>query len=246
MSVEQSSAERSRFPAFYKLSVSDRVRIIHERGWLSTEDYQALVSGEHTLKVHKADKMIENVVGVMGLPVGLGLNFLVNGRDYIVPLVVEEPSIVAALSSAAKVVRGAGGFEVESTEPVLIGQVQVVDVPHPAQAKAVLLQRKDELLNLANSLHPQMVARGGGAQDVEVHLHARAEGSDMLVVHLLVDTRDAMGANLVNTMCEGVASLVESMTGGRVFLRILSNLADRAMIRARCVIPIEDLTTKGE
>ena len=245
MSVEQSNAERSRFPAFYKLSVSDRVRIIHERGWLSTEDYQALVSGEHTLKVHKADKMIENVVGVMGLPVGLGLNFLVNGRDYIVPLVVEEPSIVAALSSAAKVVRGAGGFHVETTEPVLIGQVQVVDVPHPAQAKAVLLQRKDELLNLANSLHPQMVARGGGAQDIEVHLYARAEGSDMLVVHLLVDTRDAMGANLVNTMCEGVASLVESMTGGRVFLRILSNLADRAMVRARCIIPIEDLTTKG-
>jgi len=245
MSVEPSSAERSRFPAFYKLSVFDRVRIIHERGWLSIEDHQALVSGEHTLKVHKADKMIENVVGVMGLPVGLGLNFLVNGRDYIVPLVVEEPSIVAALSSAAKVVRGAGGFTVESTEPVLIGQVQVVDVPHPAQAKAVLLQRKDELLNLANSLHPQMVARGGGAKDVEVHLHARAEGSDMLVVHLLVDTRDAMGANLVNTMCEGVASLVESMTGGRVFLRILSNFADRAMVRARCVIPIEDLTTKG-
>jgi hydroxymethylglutaryl-CoA reductase len=245
MSIEPSSAERSRFPAFYKLSVSDRVRIIHERGWLSAEDYQTLVSGEHTLKLHKADKMIENVVGVMGLPVGLGLNFLVNGRDYIVPLVVEEPSIVAALSSAAKVVRGAGGFTVESTEPVLIGQVQVVDVPHPAQAKAILLQRKDELLNLANSLHPQMVARGGGAQDVEVHLHARAEGNDMLVVHLLVDTRDAMGANLVNTMCEGIASLVESMTGGRVFLRILSNLADRAMVRARCIIPIEDLTTKG-
>ena len=245
MSVEPLNAERSRFPAFYKLSVSDRVRIIHERGWLSIEDHQALVSGEHTLKVHKADKMIENVVGVMGLPVGLGLNFLVNGRDYIVPLVVEEPSIVAALSSAAKVVRGAGGFTVESTPPILIGQVQVVDVPHPAQAKSVLLQRKDELLNLANSLHPQMVARGGGAQDVEVHLHARAEGSDMLVVHLLVDTRDAMGANLVNTMCEGVASLVESMTGGRVFLRILSNFADRAMVRARCVIPIDDLTTRG-
>ncbi len=241
MSVEQSSAERSRFPAFYKLSVSDRVRIIHERGWVSAEDYQALISGDHTLKVHKADKMIENVVGVMGLPVGLGLNFLVNGRDYIVPLVVEEPSIVAALSSAAKVVRGAGGFSVESTEPVLIGQVQVVDVPHVAKAKAILLQRKDELLNLANSLHPQMVARGGGAQDVEVHLHARAEGGDMLVVHLLVDTRDAMGANLVNTMCEGVASLVESITGGRVFLRILSNLTDRAMVRARCVIPVDKL-----
>src|ERR1700757_2660858 len=235
------SAERSRFPEFYKLSVSDRIRAVHERGWLTSEDYQALISGEHTLKIHKADKMIENVVGVMGLPVGLGLNFLVNGRDYIVPLVVEEPSIVAALSSAAKVVRGAGGFSVESTEPVLIGQVQVVDVPHVAKAKAALLQRKGELLNLANSLHPQMVARGGGANDLEVHLHARPEGGDMLVVHLLVDTRDAMGANLVNTMCEGVASLVESITGGRVSLRILSNLTDRAMVRARCVIPVAQL-----
>src|SRR5882757_9636832 len=124
------NSERSRFPEFYKLSVSDRVRIIHERGWVSAEDYQALISGDHTLKIHKADKVIENVVGVMGLPVGLGLNFLVNNRDYIVPLVVEEPSIVAALSSAAKVVRGAGGFSAESTEPILIGQVQVVDIPH--------------------------------------------------------------------------------------------------------------------
>jgi hydroxymethylglutaryl-CoA reductase len=235
------NSERSRFPEFYKLSVSDRVRVIHERGWLSAEDYQALISGEHTLKIHKADKMIENVVGVMGLPVGLGLNFLVNGRDYIVPLVVEEPSIVAALSSAAKVVRGAGGFKVESTEPILIGQVQVVEVPHVAKAKAALLQRKGEILNLANSLHPQMVARGGGAQDIEVHLHARPEGGDMLVLHLLVDTRDAMGANLVNTMCEGVASLVEQITDGRVFLRILSNLTDRAMVRARCVIPVDKL-----
>ena len=242
---EAPKLERSRFPAFYKLSVSDRVRIIHERGWLSAEDYHALVSGEHTLKVSKADKLIENVVGVMGLPVGLGLNFLVNERDYIVPLVVEEPSIVAALSSAAKIVRGAGGFRVESTEPVLIGQVQVVDAPNPAQAKAVLLQHREDILNLANSLHPQMVARGGGAKQIEVHLHARAEGSDMLVLHLLVDTRDAMGANLVNTMCEGVASMVETLTGGRVFLRILSNLADRAMVRARCVIPVEALTGKG-
>jgi hydroxymethylglutaryl-CoA reductase len=245
MSTEQ-SAERSRFPEFYKLSVTDRVRVIHERGWLSAQDYQALISGDHTLKINKADKMIENVVGVMGLPVGLGLNFLINGRDYIIPLVVEEPSIVAALSSAAKVVRGAGGFQVESTEPVLIGQVQVVDVPHVAKAKSALLQRKGEIINLANSLHPQMVARGGGAQDLEVHLHARPEGGDMLVVHLLVDTRDAMGANLVNTMCEGVASLVESISGGRVFLRILSNLTDRAMVRARCVIPVEQLGgTKG-
>ncbi|MCB1569016.1 MAG: hydroxymethylglutaryl-CoA reductase, degradative, partial [Xanthomonadales bacterium] len=245
MSVETGDAARSRFPAFYKLPVAERVRMIQERGWIGDEDGQSLASGEHTLKPHLADKMIENVVGVMGLPLGLGLNFQINGRDYVVPLVVEEPSIVAALSSAAKLVRAAGGFEVESSDPILIGQVQVVDVPNPPQARAVLLQRKEEILNLANSLHPQMVARGGGARDLEVHLHARAEGGDMLVVHLLVDTRDAMGANLVNTMCEGVASLVETLSGGRVFLRILSNLADRAMVRARCVIPLEALAGKG-
>lgn len=245
MSVETDESSRSRFPAFYKRPVFERVRMLHERGWLSDEDYRALASGDHGLRLSKADKMIENVIGVMGLPLGLGLNFLVNGRDYIVPLVVEEPSIVAALSSAAKLVHGSGGFTVESTDPILLGQVQVVDVPNPAQARTSLLQRREEILNLANSLHPQMVARGGGARDLEVHLHARAEGGDMLVLHLLVDTRDAMGANLVNTMCEGVAALVESITGGQVFLRILSNLADRALVRARCAIPVDLLATKG-
>lgn len=244
MSKNDAGTDRSRFPAFYKLSVRDRLRMIHERGWLTEDDYQALVTGKHTLRVHNADKMIENVVGVMGLPVGLGLNFLVNGRDYVVPLVVEEPSIVAALSSAAKLVRSCGGFSSSATEPVLIGQVQVVDVPHIAKARAGLLQRKEEILNLANSLHPQMVARGGGARDVEVHVHPRPEGGgDMLVLHLLVDTRDAMGANLVNTMCEGIAALVETITEGRVFLRILSNLTDRSVVRARCVIPADRLAS---
>lgn len=241
--------ERSRIPEFYKLSVADRVRLMRERGWVSEEDYQALASGEHVLKVNSADKMIENVVGVMGLPVGLGLNFLINGRDYVVPLVVEEPSIVAALSSAAKIFRKGGGFTVESTEPILIGQVQVVNVAHPARAQAQLLQRKDEILNLANSLHPAMVARGGGAKDLEVHILPLPGGSpggrDMVVLHLLVDTRDAMGANLVNTMCEGVAPLVESITGGKVFLRILSNLTDRATVTARACVPVEFLAGKG-
>ncbi|MDE2149895.1 MAG: hydroxymethylglutaryl-CoA reductase, degradative [Gammaproteobacteria bacterium] len=237
--------ERARFPEFYKLSVFNRVRLMRERGWLTEEDYQALVSGEHTLPLHKADKMIENVVGVMGLPVGLGMNFLINGRDYIVPLVVEEPSIVAALSSAAKIVRAGGGFATESTESILIGQVQVVDIPHVAKAQAALLARKQEILDLADSLHPQMVARGGGCRDLEGHLHRLPDGRDMLVVHLLVDTRDAMGANLVNTMCEGVAGLVETITDGKVFLRILSNLTDRAMVRARAVIPVDTLNGKG-
>ncbi|HVS02848.1 MAG TPA: hydroxymethylglutaryl-CoA reductase, degradative [Thermoanaerobaculia bacterium] len=234
----------SRIPRFYRLSVAQRVQAVHERGLLTPEDYEALRSGQHMLSVASADKMIENVIGVMGLPVGLGLNFLINGRDYVVPLVVEEPSIVAALSAAAKLARSSGGFVVESSDPILIGQVQAVEVPHPPKAKAALLQRKEEILNLANSLHPKMVARGGGAIDLEVHLHTTGLG-DMLVVHLLVDTRDAMGANLVNTMCEGVASLVEAITGGKVFLRILSNLTDRAMVHGRVVIPTAELAGKG-
>jgi hydroxymethylglutaryl-CoA reductase len=238
--------QTSRIPEFYKLSVADRVRLVREKGMLSKDDYLALASGEHTLKVHHADRMIENVIGVMGLPVGLGLNFLINGREYVIPLVVEEPSIVAALSSAAKLVRGCGGFETRSSEAILIGQIQMVDVPHPSKARATLLQRRDEVINLANSLHPNLVARGGGARDLEVMIHPSLSGrGDMVVVHLLVDTCDAMGANLVNTMCEGVASLVETIAGGKVLLRILSNLTDRAMVWARCTLPVAELAGKG-
>jgi len=233
-------------PGFYKLSVTDRVQLIGERGLLSRRDCQTLLSGRHTLDVQCADKMIENVVGVMGLPLGLGLNFLVNGRNYVVPLVVEEPSIVAALSSAAKLIRDAGGFTASSTPPILIGQVQVVDVEHAARAQAALLQRRQEIINLANSLHPKMVARGGGAEDLEVRVHASPSGRrDMVVLHLLVNTCDAMGANLVNTMCEGIAPLVETIAGGKVFLRILSNLTDRALARAAVRLPAASLAGKG-
>ena len=238
--------DRSRIPQFYKMTVPERVRTVRDRGLLGPEDYQSLQSGRHTLSIQLADKMIENVIGVMGLPVGLGLNFLINNKDYVVPLVVEEPSIVAALGSAAKLVRQAGGFEVESQEPRLIGQVQIVDVPDPSGARSALLQRKAEILNLANSMHPKMIARGGGAKDIEVFIHpSQGPGGDMVVLHLLVDTCDAMGANLVNTMCEGVASLVENIAQGRVFLRILSNLTDRALVRARVRIPTALLTGKG-
>jgi len=239
-------AKVSRIPDFYNLSVSERVRAVHERGLLSKEDYMSLVRGEHILNIRVADKMIENVISVMGLPVGLALNFVINDKEYVIPLVVEEPSIVAALSSAAKLVRNCGGFFSESSESILIGQVQVVGVRRSAKAKSAILQRKQEIINLANSLHPKMVARGGGARDIEVHTHPNpnSEG-DMLVVHLLVDTCDAMGANLVNTMCEGIASLIETITDGKVFLRILSNLTDRSMVRARCEIPIDKLDGKG-
>ncbi|MEO7131739.1 MAG: hydroxymethylglutaryl-CoA reductase, degradative [Dermatophilaceae bacterium] len=236
----------SRMPGFYKLSVTERLQALVDRGLLGADDYRTLTNGGNTIDVARADKMIENVIGVLGLPVGLGLNFLINDKDYVVPLVVEEPSIVAALSSAAKLVRSAGGFTASSTEPILIGQIQIVDVPNSARAQAVLLQRKGEILALANSLHPKMVARGGGAQDLEVVIHPSPQGGhDMVLVHLLVNTCDAMGANLVNTMCEGVASLVETISGGTVLLRILSNLTDRALARAEMVVPTALLAGKG-
>ena len=238
--------ERARIPNFYKLSIAERIEALHQRGLLSDEDFEALQEGRQALSLAQADKMIENVVGVFGLPIGMGLNFLVNDKDYVVPLVVEEPSIVAALSSAAKLARAGGGFRVEASDPILIGQVQVVGCPHPSQARARLLQRREQILNLANSLHPKMVARGGGAEDIEVFLHPTGgDLGDMLVLHLLVNTCDAMGANLVNTMCEGVASLVEKITGGKVFLRILSNLHDRAMVRAQTRIPLDELARHG-
>src|SRR5262245_40564472 len=190
--------------------------------------------------------MIENVVGVMGLPLGLGMNLLVNDKQYVVPMVVEEPSVVAALGSASKLIRSCGGFRTEATDPILIGQIQVVNVPDMERAKQALRDRRHEIINLANSFHPNMVARGGGARDIELFVHPLpSSGKPMLVVHLLVDTRDAMGANLVNGMCEGVAPLVESITGGEVFLRILSNLTDRSLVRAHCTIPVERLAGRG-
>jgi hydroxymethylglutaryl-CoA reductase len=190
--------------------------------------------------------MIENVVGVMGLPLGLGMNLLVNDKQYIVPMVVEEPSVVAALSSACKLVRAAGGFKAQSTDPILIGQIQIVNLPDIDAAKRALRERSHEIVNLANSFHPNMVARGGGAREIEMFVHPLpSSGKPMLVVHLLVDTRDAMGANLVNGMCEGVAPLVETISGGEVFLRILSNLTDKALVRASCRIPVASLSGRG-
>ncbi|MFP6796398.1 MAG: hydroxymethylglutaryl-CoA reductase, degradative [Pseudomonadales bacterium] len=246
MASKSGQNSSSRIPNFFKLDVSERVRALHERGLITDSDLRALETSDHTLKLHVADKMIENVIGVLGLPVGLGLNFLVNGKDYVVPLSVEEPSIVAGLSSAARTARLSGGFEASTTDPILIGQVQIVNLDNPERRKQELLDRSEEILNLANSLHPKMLGRGGGAKDIEVFLHrAPEDGREMLVVHLLVDTRDAMGANVVNGMCEGVASLIETISGGKVFLRILSNLTDRALVRVRARFPIQNLVVKG-
>ncbi len=244
--TEQDQQGSSRIPNFFRLNINQRIAALHQRGLLSQEDVQQLTTGSHQVQLNVADKMIENVVGVFGLPMGVALNFLINNRDYVIPLVVEEPSIVAGLSGAARLARLGGGFVAEEVTPILIGQVQVVLDGDPEAAKAVLLENKVEILALANSLHPKMVARGGGALDIEVFDYkAEHDGRLMVVMHLLVDTRDAMGANLVNTMCEGVASLAETLTGGKVFLRILSNLTDRAVARAKVRIPIQNLEGKG-
>jgi hydroxymethylglutaryl-CoA reductase len=244
--VARTRPPQSRIPHFYKMSVTDRVRAMRDLGLLEAGDLDLLAAGRATLDLAAADKMIENVIGVLGLPIGLGLNFQINGKDYVVPMAVEEPSIVAAISAAAKLARESGGFRTSSMPPVLIGQIQVIDIPDLPAAQAAVLARKREIIDLANSFHPRMVARGGGAVDLEVWTHPLpSRGGEMLVVHLLVDTRDAMGANLVNGMCEGVASLIETITEGTVFLRILSNLADRALARAEVTFPVAALAGKG-
>ncbi|OGQ88365.1 MAG: hydroxymethylglutaryl-CoA reductase [Deltaproteobacteria bacterium RIFOXYA12_FULL_58_15] len=240
-----SDRDSSPIPQFYRRSVEERLCILHDRQILDDKDFRALKLGRQTLLTQGADRMVENVIGVFGLPLGLGLNFRINGKPYIVPLVVEEPSIIAGMSSAAKLLGQAGGFEVESTDPILIGQVQLVYVESAARAKTALLEAKEEIINLANSLHPRLIARGGGVRDIEVIIHAGTSVGDMVVIHLLVDTRDAMGANLVNSMCEGVAPLAERITGGRAFLRILSNLNDRAMVTAEVGVPVGLLAGKG-
>jgi hydroxymethylglutaryl-CoA reductase len=230
----------SRLAGFHKLSVPQRLERLAQTVRLSPEELQRL-QGAGGLGLELANQMIENAVGTFSLPLGLGLNFTINGRDYLVPMVVEEPSVVAAVSSAAKIVREAGGFTAEADSSLMIGQVQVTRYGDPEQATQRLLEAKEQLLALANSLHPAMARRGGGAQDVEVRVLPAPEGprgEPLLVVHLLVDCQEAMGANLINTMAEGVAPLIEQLTGGKVYLRILSNLADRRLARATCRIPL--------
>lgn len=233
-SQKQDMRGESRIPGFYRLDIKERHREVAKRFDLSEEDLSVLLDGGR-LGVERADKMVENCVGVFGLPIGLGLNFTLNGRDYAVPMVVEEPSVVAAVSNMAKVVRKGGGFTADADGSMMIGQVQVLGAPDQQAAKRALLAAKNELLELANRVHPNMQRRGGGAKDIEVRLFDSPY--PMLVLHLLIDCGEAMGANAVNSMAEGVAARVEAITGGRVNLRILSNLADRRCARASCRVP---------
>ncbi|MDX2014294.1 MAG: hydroxymethylglutaryl-CoA reductase, degradative [Myxococcaceae bacterium] len=233
----------SRLSGFHKLPVAERLGTVSRMFKLSGDETSA-VAGGHGLTTDLANTMIENAVGVFTLPLGLGLNMMVNGRDYVVPMAVEEPSVIAAVSFAARIAREGGGFVAEADDPIMIGQVQVTGYGDPSEASKKLLAHKEQLLALANSFHPSLISRGGGARDVEVRVLPAPEGprgEPLLVLHLLIDTQEAMGANLINTMAEGIAPLVEQITGGKVYLRILSNLADRRLARSMVRIPVTSL-----
>jgi len=234
----------SRLPAFFQLTPHERAQRVQDFASLSDAEL-ALLGDTGGLSLDQAERMIENVVGVYGLPLGIATNFRINGRDYLIPMAIEEPSVVAGLSYAAKLVRQGGGFHTSSDEPLMIGQIQVLDVADPAAARQRLLAAKDELLALANAQDPVIVKLGGGAKDIEVRLIPNSPVGPMLVVHLLYDVRDAMGANVVNTAVEALAPTVERVSGGRVVLRILSNLADRRLARAWCLVPKEALALEG-
>jgi hydroxymethylglutaryl-CoA reductase len=228
-------ARNSAISGFYKLSIDERVEKLKAFADL-TEQEVALLRKSGALDLSVADHMIENVVATFPLPLGIATNFRINGQDYLVPMALEEPSVVAAASNAARMAREAGGFTASTTESIMIGQIQVADLRDLAKATTALLQHKKNLLELANAQDPALVKAGGGAKDVQVRSLKTTMGP-ILVVHLLVDCRDAMGANAVNTMCEALTPFVEELTNGRVYLRILSNLAELRRARAEAVFP---------
>ncbi|MEM4501755.1 MAG: hydroxymethylglutaryl-CoA reductase, degradative [Thermofilaceae archaeon] len=227
----------SRIPGFYKLTVEERLRIVAEFAGLSDEEVE-LLRRYAALDRETASRMIENVIGTFQLPLGIAVNFLINGRDYMIPMVIEEPSVVAAASNAARMTREGGGVFAQSTESLMIGQIQLVGIKDPHAARLEILRRRDEILEIANEQDPVLVKLGGGARDLEARVLETRLGP-MLIVHLIVDVRDAMGANAVNTMAEAVAPRLASITGGRYRLRIISNLADRRLVRAWTRVPPE-------
>ena len=233
----------SRLKGFYKKSISERIQEIKEWADLTDDEVATLHKTLEPLGGESGNFFIENVVGVMQVPMGVATNFKVNGKDYLVPLAVEEASVVAAASNSAKVTLKHGGFHCTNAGPIMIGQIQCVNVADPFGAKFKILEIKDEIIAKANEQDPILIKFGGGCKDLEVRVLDTMKGP-MVVTHLIVNTGDAMGANAVNTMVEACAPLIERVTGGRVFLRILSNLADRRVVRARAVFNKDELATE--
>jgi hydroxymethylglutaryl-CoA reductase len=234
----------SRIAAFYMLSVEERRRKLAEALDLAPADVDALNAAD-ALPIEVADIMVENAVGTFALPFGVALNFQVNGRDHVIPMVVEEPSVIAAASNAALVARAGGGFAAEADPGAMIGQIQLVDVPDPGAAVERLGAARARLLSAAEELTPGLCRRGAGPRDIEVRLVRTSSGQTMVVVHVLLDTGDAMGANAVNSLIEALAPMVGEIAGGTVCLRILSNLADRRLARAAVRLPFAALAREG-
>jgi hydroxymethylglutaryl-CoA reductase len=227
----------SQVSGFYKLTPKERINYVKDFADLTDEEVKILqLTG--SLELELADRMIENVVGTFPLPLGIAMNFLINRKDYLIPMAIEEPSVVAAATYAAKMARTKGGFFTSSTDPVMIGQIQAVDIKDPLAAKMKILSAKKEILQKANEQDPMLVSVGGGAKNLDVKV-IDAKTGPMVITELHVDCRDAMGANAVNTMAEAVAPMIERITGGRVYLRIISNLAVKRLARAWTVIAKE-------
>lgn len=225
------------FEHFYQLSIDDRLAILQQHCSITTEDI-SILGGSSSLSPSDADHMVENVIGTFPNPFGVALYFRVNGRDHIVPMVTEESSVIAAASKAAKIALSAGGFTAQAPQSITIGQVQLIYVPDAAAAEQAILSAKQDLIEVANACDPILVNLGGGATDLQVR-HLEGNKGPMLIVELLVDTKDAMGANTVNTMAEAVSPLLESLSGGITCLRILSNLAIHRVATASAIFPRE-------
>ena len=233
----------SRISGLYRLDIGQRIEELARGGWLSAEDAAALRAGRHVLLAVAADKMIENVVGVFGLPLAIAPNFIVNGKDRLVPMAVEEPSIVAGLSFAAGLARTGGGFEASCDAALLAGQVYVTDVDDVESATRNIATAREELITAANSVHPRLLSRGGGVREIDIRQLQLPDGKPAIAIHLLVDTCDAMGANLVNTICEALAPRIAEISGGKVAMCILSNLVDRSVVTGRVAYGTEALAT---
>lgn len=223
----------SRIKGFYKLSPEERLEKVAEVSGL-TEEEKAVIRGEKGFTVQHADNMVENVIGYMPVPLGVAVNFKIDGKDVFIPMATEEPSVIAAASNAARLAYNTGGFTTSFTGSIMIGQIHVTRISSPYGALAKIYENKEAILAKCNEQDPTLVTFGGGAKDLEVRV-VQTETEKVLVVHLFVDTKDAMGANAVNTMNEAIAPLIEDLTGGEVVLRILSNLADRRIVRARAI-----------
>ncbi len=221
----------SQLKGFYKLNIAERRKALG----LSEEKSKVL---DESLDLETANRMIENVIGLHSLPIGIATNFKINGNDYVIPMAVEEPSVVAGASKAAKIARQAGGFTAEATEPVMIAQIQIVGMPNAQEAMEKVMQNKEALLDKAKELNEDMVSRGGGPRGIECRL-LQTERGEMLIAHVLIDCRDAMGANSVNTVAEAIAPDLEELTGGKVRLRIISNLAVHRRAKARAIFKKE-------